>query len=309
MQVSFPVRQRPQEIAFNNSPSRSDFLVFQSVTANLTGGGSGSPVSLSVDTAQTIGSGTVCSVSGNVVKFGPGTGHCAIHAHQDPGPTGFYAPGDATEVFNVHLSSIVLPNGIVFIDPESAVGVYLPVESSIGRSGQPVVFSVDAGRSTTNAGTLGQQQRTTDPTTGKPVYKVTVHPVHAGLCVVDAFEDGNSKYDFGFASTGITVDTGNQGVTFTNTIPSPAAIGDSFEPRRQEVVRATRSPSRSTPRQRTGPAAWDRTELPSRCRNSAHVSSTPTRTETLTIIRAPTPRVSLSLWRGRRLNLSIWKQR
>ena len=226
--VSIPVLLYSQDITFTNNPINPNVYlssvsrVAPTITTTATATSNG-PVTLSVDLSQTVNN--ACTLNGNVITF-TNQGFCAIDAKQ-PG-TPFWLPVAATEVFSVRQSPGAVPQNLGLTDPETAVSLDLPIESTIGGSGRPVVFYVDAGKSTTNACTLGQQQRTTDPTTGKPVYKVTVHPVHAGLCVVDAFEDGNSKYDFGFASTGITVDTGNQGVTFTNTIPSPAAIGESF---------------------------------------------------------------------------------
>jgi hypothetical protein len=234
-QISFPVTVRPQSITFTNSPSSSFVAVgTQTVTTATAGVSPQPPVKLNpiqLSVVPVSGFSNVCSLNGDgkTITFA-NQGLCEIKAHEDRAGGGFpVAAADVIETFIVEPSSYTPNNHLLaqqlnLKDPETAVGIDLPIESPIGGSGNPVVFRLDD-QSTANSCSLGSQGLTTDPTTGTPVYLVTVHPVHAGLCVVDAFEDGNNQYASGFGSTGITVYNGPQSITFNSQVPTNAIAG------------------------------------------------------------------------------------
>ena len=156
-----------QSITFTSTP-RSE--VEYNVTA--TGGGSGNPVTFSIDPSST---NSACSISGSLVTFGQ-PGKCVIDANQE-GNAKYQAAPQAQQVITVKAAqSISFPAP----PPGSAPGS-APLSATGGGSGNPVVFSVDSSSETGVCNVSG--------TNG-----TTVNYTAAGNCVIDANQDGNDKY-------------------------------------------------------------------------------------------------------------------
>ena len=134
------------------------------------GGGSGEPVSFSIDS----GSSAVCSVSGDTVTFNQ-PGSCAIDANQ-VGNAQYQSAPQAQQMVTVAR----IPQAIKFTSspPSPAVvgGTYL-VAASGGGSGEPVSFSIDSGSSAVCS-----------------VSGDTVTFNQPGSCAIDANQVGNAQY-------------------------------------------------------------------------------------------------------------------
>ena len=163
-----------QSITFTSVP-RSE--VEYNVTA--TGGGSGNPVTFSIDPSSTK---SACSISGSLVTFGQ-PGNCVIDANQD-GNDKYQAAPQAQQAITLKAAqSITFP-----VQPTGWVGTPATLSATGGESGNPVVFSVDP------------SSTPLDPTSKTGVCNVsgtngtTVKYTAAGTCVIDANQDGNDKY-------------------------------------------------------------------------------------------------------------------
>ena len=163
-----------QSITFTSTP-RSE--VEYNVTA--TGGGSGNPVTFSIDPSST---NSACSISGSLVTFGQ-PGNCVIDANQD-GNAKYQAAPQAQQIITVKAAqSISFP-----AQPTGWVGTPATLSATGGGSGNPVVFSVDP------------SSTPLDPTSKTGVCNVsgtngtTVNYTAPGTCVIDANQDGNDKY-------------------------------------------------------------------------------------------------------------------
>jgi large repetitive protein len=166
----------PQVITFTNSPPPS-VRPGTTYTVSATGGGSGNPVTFSVDGTSTSG----CTVNGTtgLVTMSLPIGTCVIDANQ--AGNGAYLA--ATQVQQSVSSRDVNPQTITFTNtpPASPVaGTTYTVTATGGASGNPVVFSVDPSSTsgcTVNAAT--GLVTLTDP---------------AGTCVIDANQAGDSNF-------------------------------------------------------------------------------------------------------------------
>jgi hypothetical protein len=167
--------QLSQTITFTNTPPTAP-VVGGSYTVTATGGGSGNPVTFSVDAASTSGC-TVNSATGLVSLNGP-AGTCVIDANQ--AGNGQYAPApQMQQTVSVGLA----PQAIMFTStpPSSPVaGDTYGVTATGGGSGNPVVFTIDA--SSTSGCTV-------DPSTNLVTFTAP-----AGTCVIDANQAGNTSY-------------------------------------------------------------------------------------------------------------------
>ena len=97
---SFSVSQAPQVITFTSSPSNPAYLGTYTVSA--TGGGSGNPVIVSVDSSAT----KVCSVSGSTASF-KALGRCVLDANQ-AGNTDYLVAVQVQQSFSVGKATPVL---------------------------------------------------------------------------------------------------------------------------------------------------------------------------------------------------------
>jgi hypothetical protein len=163
-----------QSITFTSAP-RSE--VEYNVTA--TGGGSGNPVTFSIDPSST---NSACSISGSLVTFGQ-PGNCVIDANQ-AGNAKYQAALQAQQTITVKAAQLIsFP-----AQPTGWVGTPATLSATGGGSGNPVVFSVDP------------SSTSLDPASRTGVCKVSgtngsmVKYTAPGTCVIDANQDGNDKY-------------------------------------------------------------------------------------------------------------------
>ncbi len=165
--VSFPPGQEPQSISFT-APATG--TVGQSATLTATGGGSGYPVTFTVDASSSAGA---CTVSGDTVSYlAPGS--CVIDANQ----AGNLSYADAPQVMQT--IAVSLPAQLIsFTAPATGyVGGSATLTATGGGSGNPVTFTVD---SSSGAGVCG-------------VSGDTVSYLAQGSCVIDANQAGSASY-------------------------------------------------------------------------------------------------------------------
>jgi hypothetical protein len=159
-----------QSITFTSTP-RSE--VEYNVTA--TGGGSGNPVTFSIDSSS--GS-SACSVSGSLVTFGQ-PGSCVIDANQ-AGNDKYQAAPQAQQTITVTAAQ-----SIVFHAPSTGwEDMHAPLSATGGGSGNPVVFSVDPKTVTGVCNVSGPNGTTVNYTAKAP----------ESACVIDANQAGNAEY-------------------------------------------------------------------------------------------------------------------
>ncbi len=197
-----------QQIAFTSSPP-SGAVPGNTYTVTATGGGSGNPVTFSIDPA----SAPVCSVSGTTVTFNQ-AGTCVIDANQ-AGSGSYEAAAQAQQMATV-TNSQQLAQTITFTStpPSGAVpGDTYTVTATGGGSDDTIYLSID-------------------PATA-PVCSVsgaTVTFNQAGTCVIDANEAGNAKY---LAAPQVQqtahVNLLRQKITFTSSPPASPAPGGTYQ--------------------------------------------------------------------------------
>ncbi|WP_193392740.1 fibronectin type III domain-containing protein, partial [Legionella santicrucis] len=160
----------------------------------------------SIDGASSVGA---CSISGNLVSFA-NTGTCIIDANQ-AGNSDYNAALQVQQIITVNKAD----QTITFTStpsPNATIGGTYTVTATGGASGNPVVFSIDAG-STSGACNI----------TGN-----LVSFTGAGSCIVDANQAGNSNYNAATqAQQIITVNKIDQTITFTST-PTDPAVGGTY---------------------------------------------------------------------------------
>ena len=156
--------------AVSVGPPPASPTVGGSYTVAATGGGSGNPVLLSIDSSSTQGA---CSLTNQTVSF-TGVGSCVIDASQ--GGNTDYLAGQAQQSLTVGQGS----QSITFTSsaPTGAVPggpTYTPSATG-GASGGPVVFSIDS----TSASVCSIAQG-------------VVSFLAGGTCVIDANQAGNAN--------------------------------------------------------------------------------------------------------------------
>jgi hypothetical protein len=161
-----------QAITFTSAPPAGP-LPGDTYVVTATGGGSGNPVTFSIDP----GSAPECSISGLTVTFRQ-AGSCVIDANE-VGDAKYQAAPQAQQTVTV---GSLITQTITFPGPGKGVaGQSAPLTASGGTSGNPVVFSVDAGSGAGVCSVSG--------TNGS-----TVNYLAAGTCVIDANQAGGGKY-------------------------------------------------------------------------------------------------------------------
>jgi len=193
----------PQTVAFN-STAPADAVVGGTYAPVATGGGSGNPVTFSVDGTSTPGA---CTVSGGTVSF-TGTGTCVVDA--DQAGNGSYS---AAPTVNQSFTIAPAPQAIAFATTPPSGATYggtYNVAAVGGGSGNPVVFSVDPASTTGACSVSGTAVSFTGP----------------GTCTVDADQAGNGSYlPAPTVSQSFTIAQAPQAIAFTTTPPSGAAVG------------------------------------------------------------------------------------
>jgi hypothetical protein len=188
-------------------------LVGGTYTLGAIGGGSGSPVVVSID-RRSNGS---CMLSGGTTDFVT-AGLCVMDVNE--AGRGMFAPAPQVQQ-SVTVKTLVQPQAITFTStaPSGAtVGSTYKVTATGGGSGKPVTFSID-GSSTSGACSLSGS---------------TVSFKAAGTCVVDANQAGNASFSAApqvqqsFMIGAATVVLTAQAITFTSTAPSGATVGGTY---------------------------------------------------------------------------------
>ena len=167
---SFPVGQASQSIAFTSTPTGLTYLGTYTVTATAQGG----PVTFSADPAS-----VACNVSGGLVSF-TGVGACVIDANQG-GNADYTAAQRTQQQFDVAQAS----QTISFTSPPPPCSPCTPgqqytVTANGGGSGNAVTFNIDPS-STSGACSIAGAT-------------VTFAGGVSGVCIIDAFQAGNSYY-------------------------------------------------------------------------------------------------------------------
>jgi hypothetical protein len=163
----------PQAITFTSTPPANP-TVGGTYTVSATGGGSGNPVTFSIDSSSTSGA---CSIPGTTVSF-TGAGTCVIDANQ-AGNANYSAAPQVQQSFSIAAADP--PQAITFTSTpptNPAVGGTYTVSATGGGSGNPVTFSIDAS-STSGACSISG---------------ATLSFVGAGTCVIDANQAAGGSY-------------------------------------------------------------------------------------------------------------------
>jgi hypothetical protein len=204
-QQDITVPGRAQVISFTSQPSSTTVGSTYTVTAR--GGGSGNPVTFTIDPAST----SACTVSGATVTFNqPGT--CVIDAHQ-AGNAHYQAAAQAQQDITVSGGSQTA-QAISFTSKPSSttVGSTYTVTARGGGSGNPVTFTIDP--ASTSVCTVS------GPT-------VTFN--QAGTCVIDANQAGNAHYQAAPQRQQDIAVTMTQTISFTSTAPAGIVSGDTYD--------------------------------------------------------------------------------
>jgi hypothetical protein len=207
-QQTITVGKASQGISVFTAPATA--AIGGSGSLSATGGGSGNPVTFSVDGSSSPAG--VCSVSGTngaTVSFAH-AGSCVIDANQ-AGDTDYTAAPQSQQTISVAQTA----QSIIFTAPgDGTVGGNGSLSATGGASGSPVVFSVDPTSSPADACSVSG-------TDGR-----TVSFNHAGSCVIDVNQAGSS--DYGAApqsSRTISVVKASQSISFP--APPAGAVGGS----------------------------------------------------------------------------------
>jgi hypothetical protein len=165
-----PPSQIAQTITFTSSPPFSP-AYGGSYSVAATGGGSGNPVTFTVDSS----SGGNCSISGATVSF-TGVGPCVIDANQAGGGS-YAAAAQVQQSFMIGQASQTITFTSAPPSPSLVGGTYTPTATG-GASGAPVVFGID---SSSGAGVC-------TISSGKVSF------TGVGTCIVDANQTGTADY-------------------------------------------------------------------------------------------------------------------
>lgn len=191
-----------QTVAFTSDPGiRGAFGATYTPTATAT---SGLPVSFSIDPS----SASVCTIQGSVVSF-IAAGSCVIDA--DQGGNDMYLAASQVQQRVTVLggqSQVITFTSTPPADFTVNGPAYTPAAIG-GRSGQPVVFSVDPGPCVIHAG--------------------EVYAAYGGPCTVHANQAGGNGYDAAAqVDQVVTVQPQAQKVLFTSTAPTDPVTGDVY---------------------------------------------------------------------------------
>ncbi len=206
-----------QDVAFT-STRPSDPAFGDTYTVQATGGGSGNPVTFSVDRSTSNSAGVACTLSDAdptdstaTVTFGHAAS-CVIDASQAGDSD--YEPGATVEPQQIDVPKAAQSITFTSTIPTGAeVGdATYTVNASGGDSGNPVIFSVDPS-TTNNACSLAKDGQ-------------TVLWDHVGTCVIAADQAGNDDYQTAPTATlTVIVDQGAPTIAFT--LPGTGTVGGS----------------------------------------------------------------------------------
>ncbi len=202
VQQSFDPDSVAQSITFTSTPP-NPAVMGGTYTVMASGGGSGNPVTFSID-GSAKGS---CSMSGAIVTF-VAVGACVIDANQ-AGNASYEAATQAQQSFAVLGAQSIT---VTSTPPNPAVvgGTYM-LTASGGASGNPVTFSIDA------------SAKGSCSISGAIVTFVAI-----GTCVIDANQAGNASYEAATQAQQSFAVLGAQSITVTSTPPNPAVVGGKY---------------------------------------------------------------------------------
>ena len=204
----------PQAIAFTSSLSGSA-APGDTYRVTATGGGSGNPITFSIDPAST----AVCSISGAMVTFSQ-PGACTIDANQ-AGNTRYQPAPQAQQTAMVtatHVGPLAQQITFTSTPPASpALGDTYRVTANGGGSGNPIILSIDPASASVCS-----------------ISGATVTFNQPGTCTIDANQAGNAGYQAAAqaqqtATVAATHGGLAQQITFTSTPPALAAPGDTYQ--------------------------------------------------------------------------------
>jgi hypothetical protein len=202
VQQSFAVGMGSQAITFTSTPPASPTVGGPTYNVTATGGGSGNPVTFTIDATAT----TVCSIVGSTVSFLT-TGTCVIDADQ-AGDANYNAAPQAVQSFGVGKSNQTIT--FTSTAPASAaVGGATYIPTATASSGLTVAFTIDASAAAICSISAG-----------------TVSFTAAGTCVIDANQAGDSNYNPApQVQQSFVVGKGDQTISFTSIAPASATVG------------------------------------------------------------------------------------
>lgn len=172
-QQSIAVGRAGQAVNFVSTPPAEVFGSTSTYQVSATGGGSGTPVLLSIDASSSPGT---CTLTGTAVSFS-GAGTCVIDANQGGTPD-FLPAAQAQQPVAVAKAD----QSVIFVSsppPSATPGATYTVGATGGGSGNPVAFTIDPASSTFACTITGS----------------TVHLTSLGTCVVDANQAGGTDYN------------------------------------------------------------------------------------------------------------------
>ena len=215
-QQSFSVGTIPQAITGFSTPPSSATVNGATYSVSATGGGSGNPVTYTIDAVSS----SVCTISAGVVSF-IGAGTCTIDANQLGNATYGAAP-QAQQSFLVAKAPQTISGFSTPPSSATAGGATYDVSATGGGSGNPVTYTIDASSSSVCTISAG-----------------VVSFIGAGTCTIDANQLGNGAYNaatqaqqsFAVGIAALSITAGSPTVTFGSPFtpsetPSGLLIGD-----------------------------------------------------------------------------------
>jgi len=198
------VNKASQTITFTSSAPSNAKVGGGTYTPTATGGGSGNPVTLTIDASAS----SVCSISGGVVSFQT-VGTCVIDANQ-AGDGDYFAASQTQQSFAVAKGDQTITFGALANKRFDQSPI--TVSATGGGSGNPVTFSSTTPSVCTSGGTNGA---TITFVSGANV-----------TCTVKADQAGNANWNAApSVSQSFTITPGNQTISFTSTAPGSAKVG------------------------------------------------------------------------------------
>ena len=267
VQQSISVGKGSQAISFTPPASGN---VGGGATLSATGGGSGNPVTFTIDGTSTAGA---CSLSGSVLTY-TGVGSCIIDANQ-AGNANYNAAPQVQKTIAIGKG----PQPITFAPPPTG---------SVG--GGPTLSATGGG-----SGNPSSSPSTAPPPPGRAYCPALAHLHRRGNCVVDANQAGSANYNAAPRCRRRSLSgKGTQTITFTP--PATGTVGVAPPCRPPAVARQPRHLHHR--RTSTAGACSSVSVLSSPTRGSATASSTPTRPATPTTTPPPQVQKTITIGKG-----------
>jgi outer membrane protein OmpA-like peptidoglycan-associated protein len=210
-QQSFNVGLIPQSITGFSTPPSSATVNGATYNVSATGGGSGNPVTYTIDAASS----SVCTISAGVVSF-IAMGTCTIDANQAGNAT-YSAATQAQQSFSVAKMGQTITGFSTPPSSATAGGATYNVSATGGGSGNPVTYTIDAASSSVCTISAG-----------------VVSFIAMGTCTIDANQAGNTAYNaaaqaqqsFAVGVAALSITAGSPTITFgTPFTPSETPSG------------------------------------------------------------------------------------